>query len=69
MSHAPLELQSHVCLNYSHTTPFNQIKDVILNFMTASATLKHNSQGPMPMDIDALRKSRGRGKGKGKGKS
>ena len=36
MNHAPLELQSHVCLTYSHTTPFCQIREVILNYMQAS---------------------------------
>ena len=69
MSHALVELQSHVCLNYSHTTPFGQIKEVILNFMTATSTLKHKSLGPMPMDVDAISKGRGKGKGKGKGKA
>ena len=71
MNHAPLGLQSHACLTYPHTTPFCQIREVILNYTQASNALRQNSQGLSPMEVDASRKgkSKGRGKGKFKGKT
>ena len=69
MSNAPYELQSHVCLNFSHKTPYDKVREAVMNYMQASTALRANYQGAMPMDVDAIGKGKGKGQGKSNGKS
>ena len=69
MNNAPHELQSHVCLNFSHKTPYDKVREAVMSYMQASTALRANYQGAMPMGVDAISKGKGKGTGKSKGKA
>ena len=53
MEAAPRDLQSHICLNHSHTTPYQRIRDAVLQYMIAKTAISGVS-GSQAMDIDEI---------------
>ena len=60
---------SRTCVSILHKTPYDKVREAVMNYMQASTALRANYQGAMPMDVDAISKGKGKGKGKSKGKS
>ena len=68
MKDAPFDVHSHICLTYSHLTPYSRVREAVSQYITSSNVIKASNQGPCGMDVDVIGKGKSRGKGKGRSK-